>query len=256
MTITTELVGDAAGRHRVELALAAPGGHPRVRHLAARDRPRLRGPPTVWWSCARASSASHASCRCTRARSARCAATCAGPTGPIPERPRPQCSFRLRAPGCSTATSSTRSPGWSATPGSAANAVAHGLRIRVEAVAPAAPASSIASRREGVGRYGLAEVPSIQAWASACRGWSRVCLHRSNPSRQAHDLAARRLGFGIDVRWSGGDGNRRATVVRGLLQGAGVPARLCQHPDGRGWELRVGPVPGKDVARIIGQFVW
>ena len=64
------------------------------------------------------------------------------------------------------------------------------------------------------------------------------------------------LGFGIDVRWSGGDGNRRATVVRGLLQGAGVPARLCQHPDGRGWELRVGPVPGKDVARIIDQFVW
>jgi len=40
-------------------------------------------------------------------------------------------------------------------------------------------------------------------------------------------------GFGIDVRWSGGPGNRRAS-----------------------WELRVGPVPGADVARVIDQFVW
>lgn len=47
-------------------------------------------------------------------------------------------------------------------------------------------------------------------------------------------------GFGIDARWSGGDGNRRATVVRRLLEGAAVPARLSQHPDGRGWELRIG----------------
>ena len=63
-------------------------------------------------------------------------------------------------------------------------------------------------------------------------------------------------GFGIDVRWSGGHGNRRATVVRGLLQDAGVKARLTQAVDGRGWELRVGPVPGEDVARLIDQFVW
>ena len=62
--------------------------------------------------------------------------------------------------------------------------------------------------------------------------------------------------FGIDVRWSGGDGNRRATVVRRLLEGAGIQARFSQHPDGRGWELRVGPVAGEDVARIIDQFVW
>lgn len=44
-------------------------------------------------------------------------------------------------------------------------------------------------------------------------------------------------GFGIDVRWSGGDGNRRATVVRRLLSDAGIQARFSQHPDGRGWEL-------------------
>ena len=63
-------------------------------------------------------------------------------------------------------------------------------------------------------------------------------------------------GFGIDVRWSGGQGNRRATVVRGLLQDAGVKARLSQDLDGRGWELRVGPVPGEEVARLIDEFVW
>lgn len=35
-----------------------------------------------------------------------------------------------------------------------------------------------------------------------------------------------------------------------------IPARLTQHVDGRGWELRVGPIPGDDVARVIDQFVW
>jgi hypothetical protein len=63
-------------------------------------------------------------------------------------------------------------------------------------------------------------------------------------------------GFGIDVRWSGGVGNRRATVVRRLLEEAGIRARLTQYVDGRTWELRVGPVPGSDVARVIDEFVW
>ncbi len=27
-------------------------------------------------------------------------------------------------------------------------------------------------------------------------------------------------------------------------------------PFRRGWELRVGPVPGEDVARVIDEFVW
>jgi hypothetical protein len=43
-------------------------------------------------------------------------------------------------------------------------------------------------------------------------------------------------GFGIDVRWSGGPGNRRATVVRRLLEEAGMP--------------------GPEVAKVIDQFVW
>jgi len=63
-------------------------------------------------------------------------------------------------------------------------------------------------------------------------------------------------GFGIDVRWSGGPGNRRATVVRRLLEEAGIKARLTQDVDGRGWELRVGPVHGPEVAKVIEQFVW
>ena len=58
------------------------------------------------------------------------------------------------------------------------------------------------------------------------------------------------------MRWSGADGNRRATIVGKLLTEAGVRARLTQHLDGRGWELRIGPVPGQDVARMIDEFVW
>lgn len=53
--------------------------------------------------------------------------------------------------------------------------------------------------------------------------------------------------FGIDVRWSAAAGNRRATVVARLLADAEVRGRLSQTVDGA-WEVRVGPVPGGDVA--------
>jgi hypothetical protein len=62
-------------------------------------------------------------------------------------------------------------------------------------------------------------------------------------------------GFGIDVRWGGPAGNRRATVVARLLSDAGIRGKLTQGMDGA-WEVRVGPVPGADVARVIDQFVW
>ena len=62
--------------------------------------------------------------------------------------------------------------------------------------------------------------------------------------------------FGIDVRWGGAEGCRRATVVRGLLDEAGIRARLTQELDGRGWELRVGPVESGEVARTIDAFIW
>ena len=61
--------------------------------------------------------------------------------------------------------------------------------------------------------------------------------------------------FGIDVRWGGAAGNRRATVVAGLLADAKIRGRLSQTVDG-GWEVRVGPIPGTEVARVIDQFVW
>jgi hypothetical protein len=61
--------------------------------------------------------------------------------------------------------------------------------------------------------------------------------------------------FGIDVRWTAAAGNRRATVVTRLLADAQVQARLTQTIDGA-WEVRVGPVPGAEVARVIDQFVW
>ena len=61
--------------------------------------------------------------------------------------------------------------------------------------------------------------------------------------------------FGIDVRWAGGAGNRRATVVASLLSDAGIRGRLTQTIDGA-WEVRVGPLPGGAVARVIDEFVW
>ena len=59
---------------------------------------------------ATASSASPASCRCTPAPSTRCAATCAAATGRASRADTRRCSSPAPAPGCSTATSSTRSP--------------------------------------------------------------------------------------------------------------------------------------------------
>jgi hypothetical protein len=61
--------------------------------------------------------------------------------------------------------------------------------------------------------------------------------------------------FGIDVRWGGPEGNRRATVVRHQLEQAGIAARLIQDVD-QGWTIRVGPVPKEDVTKIIDGFIW
>ena len=95
-------------------------------------------------------------------------------------------------------------------------------------------------------------------WAGICAPGTVASMGALGPTRPDRLTVwpVENDGFGIDVRWSGADGNRRATVVRGLLEQAGVKARLTQHVDGRGWELRVGPVPGADVARMIDEFVW
>jgi hypothetical protein len=62
--------------------------------------------------------------------------------------------------------------------------------------------------------------------------------------------------FGVDVEWRGAAGNRRATVVRGLLEEARIAHRLRQGIDGRTWTLRVGPVSGEEVMRVIDEFLW
>jgi len=61
--------------------------------------------------------------------------------------------------------------------------------------------------------------------------------------------------FGIDVRWGGAAGYKRALVVAGQLETAGISGRLTQQLDG-GWEVRIGPVDGASVAKTIDAFVW
>ena len=58
-------------------------------------------------------------------------------------------------------------------------------------------------------------------------------------------------GFGIDVRWTGGECNLRAAAVQEQLADAGVEAVVTPDVEGRGWELHVGPVPGPDVAHVL-----
>lgn len=58
-------------------------------------------------------------------------------------------------------------------------------------------------------------------------------------------------GFGIDVRWTGGECSRRATAAREQLADAGVASQLEQDGDGGGCELHLGPVPGAEVVDLL-----
>ena len=62
--------------------------------------------------------------------------------------------------------------------------------------------------------------------------------------------------YGIDVRWHGRECILRAVVVRRLLAEAGIEAQPGNSQDGRLWELRVGPVPADQVARVIESYIW
>ena len=62
--------------------------------------------------------------------------------------------------------------------------------------------------------------------------------------------------FGIDVRWHGRECSLRAVVVRRMLAEAGIHAHPGNSQDGRLWELRVGPVPADEVARVIETYIW
>ena len=61
--------------------------------------------------------------------------------------------------------------------------------------------------------------------------------------------------FGIDVRWGGPAGHRRANVVHRQLKAAELASRL-EDDGGYGWRVRVGPVPGDAVAQVIDAFIW
>jgi hypothetical protein len=63
-------------------------------------------------------------------------------------------------------------------------------------------------------------------------------------------------GYGIDVRWHGRECILRAVVVRRLLVEAGYEAKPGNSQDGRIWELRVGPIPADDVAKVIETCIW
>jgi hypothetical protein len=63
-------------------------------------------------------------------------------------------------------------------------------------------------------------------------------------------------GYAIDVRWHGRECILRAVVVRRLLVEAGYDAKPGNSQDGRIWELRVGPIPADQVAKVIETYVW
>jgi hypothetical protein len=81
-------------------------------------------------------------------------------------------------------------------------------------------------------------------------------LARPDASRPPDDLAGRVGRVRRRRRVAYREGNRRATVIRGLLEDAGVRHRLSQGVDGRTWTLRVGRVRGDQVVRAIEDFLW
>lgn len=62
--------------------------------------------------------------------------------------------------------------------------------------------------------------------------------------------------FEIHVRWSGRESVLRAVFVRRVLAQAGVESHPSTADDGRGWALRVGPVPADRVGRLIDSCIW
>ncbi len=59
---------------------------------------------------------------------------------------------------------------------------------------------------------------------------------------------------GVDVRWGGPAGVRRATVARDQLRSAGHPATLSQ--DETGWVVRLGPIERAAVPAIVDGFLY
>lgn len=72
----------------------------------------------------------------------------------------------------------------------------------------------------------------------------RMCLWPTDDDR-----------YGVDVTWAGADGFTRADRLKATLKLNGIPHRLLQEVDGRRWTVRVGPVPGEEVLRLLDSFL-
>ena len=62
--------------------------------------------------------------------------------------------------------------------------------------------------------------------------------------------------YEIHVQWAGPESVLRAVFVRRVLAQAGVESHPSTADDGRGWALRVGPVPADRVGRLIDSCIW
>ena len=61
--------------------------------------------------------------------------------------------------------------------------------------------------------------------------------------------------YGVDVTWAGAEGFSRADRLKETLKLNKIPHRLLQEADGRRWTVRVGPVDGTEVLRLLDSFL-
>ena len=61
--------------------------------------------------------------------------------------------------------------------------------------------------------------------------------------------------YGVDVTWAGAEGFTRADRLKQTLATNKIPHRLLQELDGRRWTVRVGPVAGEEVLRLLDSFL-
>jgi hypothetical protein len=62
--------------------------------------------------------------------------------------------------------------------------------------------------------------------------------------------------YEIHVQWAGEESVLRAVFVRRALANAGIEADPASAEGGRGWALRIGPVPADRVGELIDSYVW
>src|SRR3954454_978364 len=61
-------------------------------------------------------------------------------------------------------------------------------------------------------------------------------------------------GYGVDVAWSGPDGDRDADRLTAELNRLGMQSRLLQGL-GREWTSRVGPINAEEARQVVALFV-